>query len=144
MASLIWCSRWSVIGILLTVAAKAFGNSESGLPDILRRGDNPDSLFQTLHTLQRPGSHIAQPADQVVIRPDQLKTHISQYSGEGTNVQKPSVGFMVDVFEHLLQGEDMSRALGYTNSLSKNRLRGSDTIRSFTATSKYSYNFYII
>ncbi|KAL4239584.1 hypothetical protein ACF0H5_000395 [Mactra antiquata] len=56
--------------------------------------------------------------------------HLVQNGGIQTDFTKPSIGFILQVFDRLLEGQGIDRAVGHTDN---NKHVLSDTIRSFTA-----------
>ena len=135
--------KYVVCCLLVLVGTNSvLGDSRKGLGEILRNGDMSDPLFKTLRTMETSDNSGVQTTDKVTIKPEQLKNHIRRHTGTGNgdqNVEKPSVGFMIGVFEHLLEGEDMPHALGHTDTRTMNQISTSDTIRSYTAISKYFF-----
>ncbi|XP_045212339.2 derriere protein-like [Mercenaria mercenaria] len=67
------------------------------------------------------------------IKRDKVYTHLIQNGGIRTDFTKPSIGFMLQVFENLLDGEDLDTAVGHTDGRTRNAILYSDTVRSFTA-----------
>lgn len=133
------CQRWRTwfaVGTLLTVCSETQANTEPALGDILSKTEESDPVLTALRAMQTTGQQSSD-IDKLTLQVDQLRTHLLQYSEHRSDLQKPSVGFMIGVFEHLLKGEDMSAVLGLTEEQTKTRIAKSDTIRSYSASSKF-------
>lgn len=138
------CRIWSTVGFVLGIVAGVCAGTGTGLSDVLGNGDMTGEVLKTLRALQPTGQQALRsthrPTEHRSIKQDQLMTYIEQYTGQTPKtVHKPSVNFMFNVFEHLLQGEEMSTILGHTDERMRNKLASLDTLRSYTPTSKYFY-----
>lgn len=138
------CRVWFTVGFVLGIVAGMCAGTGTGLSDVLGTGDMAGEVLKTLRALQPTGQQALRTTyrstEHRSIRQDQLMTYIEQYTGQTPKtVHKPSVNFMVNVFEHLLQGEEMSTILGHTDERMRNKMASLDTLRSYTPTSKYFY-----
>ncbi|WAQ96471.1 NODAL-like protein [Mya arenaria] len=83
-----------------------------------------ESLLETLRNIRDN--------EELAIKPEDLRAHIVQQTHAQTDIHSPSVGFMIGVFEQLLQGDKMATVLGHTDAHTTHRLHQADTVRSFS------------
>lgn len=125
---------WKINSVLLLVSCAMFFTFVKIARTIeidreLSPGVSKSILLQTLRGIKE--------TEKTTIQREELRKHILQQYHIQTDVNKPSVGFMIDVFEQLVQGGEMTSVLGHTDGRTLHRLHQSDTIRSVTATRKY-------